>query len=534
MPDSAEAEYRAIAALIRLMGGCTEVHDLAGEVVTYLRGWSGCEAIGLRLRDGEDYPYFETLGFPRPFVLKESHLCVAGEDGAPLKDADGRPILECMCGNVIRGRVDPSLPFFTGGGSFWSNSTTELLATTSDAERQAHTRNFCNKSGYESVALVPIRHGPEILGVLQFNDHRRGRFSRELISVFERFGECVGIALSEKLAAKKFKEGQERFRSLFESSLDGILEISAGGKILSANPAAERILARSEAEIIAGGSHAVFDPSDPRFETGLGTQRLGGSFSGRIRMMRGTGQAFEAELESSVFHGRGGEERIWKIFRDISELKQAQDELEALARKREWLVRDSYHRVKNNLMVVESLLSLQMGELRGQPAYSGLFLEAKNRVHAMLLIHETLHLSADLEKIAAASYVERLVSGLMESFSGGTSAIAIDTEIQDMPLDADMALSCGLILNELISNAHKHGFVGRSEGRILVVLRRERDSIHLSVEDNGVGLKEGLDLARVKTLGLRIVAMKAAELGGRLVVEAGAGSKFVVDFPARA
>ncbi len=92
-------------------------------------------------------------------------------------DSDGYPIQECMCGNVICGKFDPSKPFFTTRGSFWTNCTTELLATTTDADRQARTRNRCNGGGYESVALIALRVGEDRLGLLQLNDRRKGRFS---------------------------------------------------------------------------------------------------------------------------------------------------------------------------------------------------------------------------------------------------------------------------------------------------------------------------------------------------------------------
>ncbi|HET7839566.1 MAG TPA: histidine kinase dimerization/phosphoacceptor domain -containing protein [Rectinemataceae bacterium] len=536
VPSSAEAESRAIAALIRLMGGCAELRDLAGEVVTYLRGWSGCEAIGLRLHEGDDYPYFQTLGFPGPFVQRESRLCALGVNGELIRGPDGRPILECMCGNIIRGRTDPEQPFFTKGGSFWSNNTTELLATTGDEERQAHTRNFCNKSGYESVALVPIRHGGEILGLLQFNDHRPGRFSAELIQVFERFGECVGIAISQMLATRRLREGQERFRSLFEGSPDGILETAGDGRILSANPAAARILGMSQAAIVAGGYAAVFDMADPRVEAVFAKRRAEGHSQGRLRMRRGGGELFEAEVESSSYHTRGGEARIWKIFRDLSEalaaeeaLRRKDEALEALARKREWLVRDSYHRVKNNLTVVESLLDLETADLADKRD-EVLFTEAKGRVHAMLLIHESLHMSADLERLGSESYVRGLIAGLFAAYQGEEPSISLVSEVEDIGMDPDTALSCGLILNELISNAFKHAFAGRAKGRIGVVLRREGGELLLSVEDDGVGMAGDLDLERAGSLGLRIVQMKARELGGSISVERDGGTRFSLRF----
>src|SRR5208337_1542690 len=106
--------------------------------------------------EGEDFPYSEARGFPEEFIRLENSLCTKDVMGNIIRDSLGSPVIECMCGNVILGRVDPSKPFFSPGGSFWANSTTQLLATTSDEDRQTRTRNRCNGEGYESVALIPL------------------------------------------------------------------------------------------------------------------------------------------------------------------------------------------------------------------------------------------------------------------------------------------------------------------------------------------------------------------------------------------
>lgn len=128
------------------------------------------EAAGLRLVDGFDYPYYFTKGFDPDFVKKEMYLCALGQEGEMIRDSEGNPYLECMCGNVIEGRTDPSFAFSTQYGTFWTNSTSELLASTSEGERQARTRNRCNGEGYESVALVPVRSVKTTFGLLQLND----------------------------------------------------------------------------------------------------------------------------------------------------------------------------------------------------------------------------------------------------------------------------------------------------------------------------------------------------------------------------
>jgi len=166
-----ELERESIIKMLEIFNTSTDFNKLMQSLIHFMKDLSGCEAVGIRLRDGEDFPYYETSGFSDGFVKAEMHLCVKDLNGQLVLDEVGNPALECMCGNVICGRFDPSLPFFTEFGSFISNGTSELLANTTEEDRQARTRNRCNAEGYESVFLVPLRTGGKVFGLLQFNDH---------------------------------------------------------------------------------------------------------------------------------------------------------------------------------------------------------------------------------------------------------------------------------------------------------------------------------------------------------------------------
>jgi PAS domain S-box-containing protein len=162
------------------------------------------------VQEGNDYPYYESRGFPEEFILAENRLCACDEAGRPVFDSDGNPVIECMCGNVICGRFDQAKPFFTAKGSFWTNSTTELLASTSETDRQARTRNRCNGEEYESVALIPLRLGEERLGLLQLNDRQKGRFSPESIALWERLADQLAVALAKFLVDEALRDSQQQ------------------------------------------------------------------------------------------------------------------------------------------------------------------------------------------------------------------------------------------------------------------------------------------------------------------------------------
>jgi PAS domain S-box-containing protein len=200
-----EQRQTLINEILEALNRPNEITNIIHDILLLLKEFTCIGAIGIRLREGEDFPYFETEGFPPHFLEAENYLCARDNALEIIRDSQGNPCLECMCGNIVCGRTDPTLPFFTEGGSFWSNGTTELLASTSEKDRQARTRNRCNSEGYESVALIPLRSGDEIIGLLQLNDSRRDIFSTELIQFLEGIGATIGIAVARKRSEEEIR-----------------------------------------------------------------------------------------------------------------------------------------------------------------------------------------------------------------------------------------------------------------------------------------------------------------------------------------
>ena len=200
-----EEEHELASRLILLVNSPDDFRQLMAALTISLKRWSLCDGVGIRLREGDDFPYYETCGFPPRFVEGENHLCIYDQNGEVVRDDAGNPILECMCGNVIYGRVDHDKPFFTAHGSFWTNCTTKFIASSTEAGRQSWTRNRCNKEGYESVALIPLRDGTNTLGLLQFNNHKPDAFNQDMISHFERLADNLAIALSRRQADQKLQ-----------------------------------------------------------------------------------------------------------------------------------------------------------------------------------------------------------------------------------------------------------------------------------------------------------------------------------------
>lgn len=208
--------------ILQKINSSNSLHELIADITASFKQWLHCDAVGIRLKEGDDYPYFETRGFPTSFVELERSLCSFDEKGEIIRDENFNPKIECMCGNVIQGRFNPDLTFFTKNGSFWSNSTTRLLATTNETDRQSSRRNRCNGEGYESVALIPLRAGESTLGLLQINSFEKDKFTEDLIQVLERLAINLALGLTQRQADGAMKESEQRFRSLFENMINGL------------------------------------------------------------------------------------------------------------------------------------------------------------------------------------------------------------------------------------------------------------------------------------------------------------------------
>ena len=182
---SLREERQAALGLLRSTFLGVSPWDLAEKLTILAAAYSECEAVAIRLRKGPDYPYAASRGFGEDFIRMEDSLCALDNQGVVLRNERRQPVLECMCGGVLSGQTDLARPYFTPAGSFFTQSTTELLEEAVDHDRRVRTRNRCHQSGYESVGLFPIRLGENMFGLIQCNDRRMDRFPPEKVELLE-------------------------------------------------------------------------------------------------------------------------------------------------------------------------------------------------------------------------------------------------------------------------------------------------------------------------------------------------------------
>jgi PAS domain S-box-containing protein len=314
------------------------------DILELLRDFTGFEAVGIRLRE-EDFPYFETKGFPGHFVEKESSFCSRSAAGEIVRDAQGNAVLECLCGVVLQGRTNPAFPFFTEGGSFWTNSTTELLATISEQELQTKTRNRCAREGYESLALIPLRSDQETIGLLQLNDSRKNCFTPDMIHFLEDIGVSAGIVLKQQ----RVEEERDR---LFNLSLDMLSIAGFDGFFRQVNPACTKTLGWTKEEFLSRPIVDFIHPDDREETISAGARLSSGEslhqFRNRCRCKDGSYRW----ISWNAYPLRDAN-LIFAVARDVTDLKHQEDfllkannELEERVTQRTEALRESEQRFK--------------------------------------------------------------------------------------------------------------------------------------------------------------------------------------------
>jgi len=216
---------------------------------------------------------------------------------------------------------------------------------------------------------------------------------------------------------------------------------------------------------------------------------------------------------------------------EISERRKIEESLKVNLREKEILLNEVHHRVKNNLSVIMSLLNLQAKYINTKKQALEAFEETRSRIYSMALVHNTLYHSGALSRIAFRAYVESLVNELRTIYLK-KGPVTITMDVKDIDLDIDKAIPCGMIINELTTNALKHAFPGGKKGTIRIMIgKNKRGNCRLRVKDNGTGLPPGIDFENPATMGFQIVTLLTRQLDGSLRVDGRSGTCFEVTVP---
>ncbi|MDI6842095.1 MAG: PAS domain S-box protein [Methanothermobacter wolfeii] len=335
-----------------------------------------------------------------------------------------------------------------------------------------------------------------------------------------------------KRAEARLRESEEKYRALFNLSPEYIILLDVDdGRILDINSTLagklmiprERLIGRSVYDL-----EFISEDARREFQSKLETIKREGSVEPyEMELEDPAGNRYTVRIYNKRIHAGDGDSVI-VVLSDITDLKRTQEMLERSLAEKELLLKEIHHRVKNNLMIISSLLSMQSRQIKDEDTLK-IFRESENRARSMALIHERLYRSEDLKNVDISEYIRTLGLEIFNSYNLDPSMIRLSFDMQEFRADIETAIPIGLIFTELMTNAIKHAFPD-GRGDIKVSLKRSDGTVTLEVSDNGVGLPGDLDWESTPSLGLQIVRGLSDQIDARVDVISDEGTTFRISF----
>ncbi len=392
----------------------------------------------------------------------------------------------------------------------------ELPITASKQKQALKNQNI------QSLIILPIVCSGLLIGYLEFDSIRTEKiWTEDSIALLKMVGEMLGNALERKRVEQALRVSEERYIRAISAGKVGIWEWNIQTNEIYLDPNLITMLGYTEQEIpryfdewlllihpddmqsVVSAVNSYLEKLIPKYEIEHRMRNKNGDY---VWFLAHGTLLWDAQCHSCFMAGSNT---------DITARKQAENKLKSSLKEKEVLLKEIHHRVKNNLQVISSLLRLQARYINDETAFD-IFQDSQNRVRAMAMIHENLYQSSDLAKIDFSDYIHKLANNLICSY-GVKQNIKINLNIDRILLKIDTAIPCGLIINELISNAIKHGFIDCDQGDIYVdFLDLNHGKYSLNVSDTGVGFQKDIEFYKNQSLGLELVWNLVEQLEGTI------------------
>lgn len=561
-----EKQQDLVVNIFRMLNRPEEPLAVIRNILNIIKNYTGMEAAGIRLGKDEDCPYFVWEGFDEQFIKNENFVNIRDKNGNITYDERGMPVMKCMCGRVLRGETDASKEFFSQNGSFWTNGASALAANMSEQNNTVCAAHNCATYGFESVALIPLRSGAKIAGLLHLADHRKDCLSYELISFLEGVGSSIGISLSRKQAEADL----ELRAKLLDAGTDSISLFDLNGNLLYVNETMCKLLGYSRDELL-GMSISQIDTEEtakligPRMKELI--QNRNAIFEVEHRHKNGT--IIPEEIHAHVME-LNGKDVILSVSRDITERKMIEKEKIKLqeqflqAQKMEaigLLAGGVAHDFNNLLTTIKGFSELAMMKIKetdplyGQMNQINLAAErAANLTRKLLLFSRKQPMK--LVPVNINKVIDELLK-MLNRLIGEDIEIITELAPDISPFRADTGNIEQVIMNLAINSRDampeggklilktENAVLNGEESRTFLNARKGR-FVRLSIEDTGIGMsKEVLahmfepffttkGIGKGTGLGLSVVygIIKQHEGFINVYSEPGQGATFRIYFPA--
>ena len=384
-----------------------------------------------------------------------------------------------------------------------------------------------NILGIKSYLSVPLRSGDKAIGCLKIDSFNKHSFSIEDQNLLEIVASQIDVAINNSKQAEALRQSEERYKALFDQSPVGVYIFDKNYKITNCNERMVDIIGSSREQIVGLDmtklKDKVFMPSMEKALNGeiCYQEDIYNATTTSNKMWQALTLTPLLDNENNVIEGMA-------VVEDITERKNAEQNLLKSLEEKDMLLKEIHHRVKNNLQIISSLLHLQSDNIKHTEEFNAeIFKESQDRIRSIALIHEKLYSSENFGEVNIKDYLTTLASSLVRSYRINTK-VKIDAE--NIYLNIDKSVTCGLIINELLTNSLKHAFHDNSDGQIHIQFLRQNSHYELIVKDNGMGLSEDFDIDNTNTFGLKLVKRLTQQLEGTINYEVNNGTMFKIDF----
>ena len=469
-------QYFEIQLFLNIANRHIEMNPLLNEYVMEIKKLTGCEAVGIRMLDKEgNIPYEAYYGFSLKFYKSESPLSIKSD--------------KCMCINVIKVDFDSNLTFFTERGSFYMNETTNFLATVSEEEK-GETRNVCNETGYESVALIPISLRDRILGLIHIADRRENMVPLRIIKVLEIIAMQLGTALQRVWTQQELKESEEKFRRLYNRVFDAIIMFDKDENIIDVNETAQELLDYSNEEFLKLQIKDLY-PSDEinKIKRAIdNVLNIGIEHIEETALINKEGKFIKVEVGWTTFK-IGDDNFIVGSFRDITDRK-----------KREYLTQLMIslfsHDLKSPFTIIKGSLQLAQSDVQSPEIEEFISDALKSTLEALNLVNNSVALLKLSEQHSYEFYPVSIFETL-KSIEELTKIQFSDKKLKInlINIEKNTMITADLLFERLLWNLISNSIKNDDTHEIVEIdfeLKTINEKMYLILSDKGKGIQPNL------------------------------------------
>ena len=387
--------------------------------------------------------------------------------------------------------------------------------------------------GVDEIYVMGFSFKGEMFGSVNIITKKKGKPLN--INTVETILNIASVVLQNKMAEKELKKREQLLSLVTDNMLNVVGQVDAEGTFQYISPSIKTILGYEPEDILEENVLKFINLVHPDDQLKVSSAFMESNISyipGGVqhRFKHAQGHYIWVEsLGNPLFNDENEYEGVVFSMTDINSLKVAEENFRTSLEEKELLLRELHHRVKNNMQIISSLLSLQSQHIKDKRDLK-IFESSQNRVKTMSLIHEELYSSQDFSHINLSEYIQNLTKELLTSHIEDPGRVKLTVNIENVKMELETAIPLGLLINEIVANSVNHAFPNDRKGEIIVELKRDGDAFILKMSDDGIGVPKNIDFEKAETLGFQLINSLINQLDGQIKMQRIKGTTFIVKF----